>query len=153
MSDKYGNSVGGWLLTPTQLKRALVVRLSNSGHAATFNLGAVVLMAFVGPRPDGMECCHYDGNHRNNHLDNLRWDTHAANAADMKRHGTQPRGDQHYTRKYPERHPRGAAKLSDDDVRDIRADPRPYKTIAAQYGVHPVTIGSVKRRRTYAHVP
>lgn len=39
----------------------------------------LVLETFVGPCPDGMECCHADGDVTNNSLDNLRWDTHQAN--------------------------------------------------------------------------
>lgn len=48
----------------------------------------LVLMAFVGPPPDGMEACHNDGNPTNNSLENLRWDTRSANRYDSVRHGT-----------------------------------------------------------------
>src|SRR4051794_35697091 len=34
----------------------------------------LVLDAFVGPRPPGLICCHWDGDPANNHLENLRWD-------------------------------------------------------------------------------
>jgi hypothetical protein len=47
----------------------------------------LVLEAFVEPRPDGMEACHNDGVAGNNRLENLRWDTHAANMMDIVRHG------------------------------------------------------------------
>lgn len=47
----------------------------------------LVMTAFVGPRPEGMECCHNNGNPADNRLGNLRWDTHSANAMDMVRHG------------------------------------------------------------------
>jgi hypothetical protein len=46
-----------------------------------------VLYAFVGPRPDGMETRHLDGNPSNNHLSNLTWGTKAENAQDILRHG------------------------------------------------------------------
>lgn len=48
----------------------------------------LVLEAFVGPCPAGMECCHGNGNPADNRLGNLRWDTSEANKADQKRHGT-----------------------------------------------------------------
>ena len=48
----------------------------------------LVLEAFVGPRPAGMECCHADGDPANNMLTNLRWDTHSANLRDAVTHGT-----------------------------------------------------------------
>ena len=48
----------------------------------------LVLTAFVQERPDGMECCHKDGNPLNNNLDNLRWDTHHNNCMDKVANGT-----------------------------------------------------------------
>ena len=48
----------------------------------------LILAAFVGPCPEGMEGCHDDGTRTNNHLSNLRWDTRGANALDKARHGT-----------------------------------------------------------------
>jgi NUMOD4 motif len=51
-------------------------------------VGVLVLQAFVGPPPPGMECCHEDGNHKHDELGNLRWDTRRANVADAMRHGT-----------------------------------------------------------------
>jgi hypothetical protein len=47
----------------------------------------LVMEAFVGPRPDGMECCHTNGNPADNRLENLRWDTRSSNLYDMVRHG------------------------------------------------------------------
>lgn len=49
---------------------------------------ALVLTAFVGPAPEGTECCHWDDDPANNHLTNLRWGTRADNMADYERnHG------------------------------------------------------------------
>ena len=47
----------------------------------------LVALAWIGPQPEGMEVCHDDGDPTNNHVSNLRWDTHQANASDMVRHG------------------------------------------------------------------
>ncbi|MDP9143661.1 MAG: NUMOD4 motif-containing HNH endonuclease [Actinomycetota bacterium] len=47
----------------------------------------MVLEAFVGPCPDGMEACHGPGGQPDNRLVNLRWDTKSANAQDMIRLG------------------------------------------------------------------
>lgn len=59
-----------------------------AGSAKTALVHHLVLTAFVGPRPPGSEACHADGDASNNALTNLRWDTHLANEADKRRHGT-----------------------------------------------------------------
>lgn len=54
----------------------------------------LVLEAFVGPCPPGMVACHWpDRDTANCRLDNLRWDTEKANAADAIKHGTKPYGE------------------------------------------------------------
>lgn len=47
----------------------------------------LVLEAFVGPRPEGTECCHYDDDRGNNRLSNLRWGTSSENELDKVRNG------------------------------------------------------------------
>lgn len=45
----------------------------------------LVLLAFVGPCPDGREVCHGpDSDKANNRLDNLRYDTHLANMQELR---------------------------------------------------------------------
>lgn len=53
-----------------------------------FFVHRLVLLAFVGPQPVGMQGCHNDGNPQNNFLSNLRWDTCSNNNLDKQRHGT-----------------------------------------------------------------
>jgi len=64
-----------------------IITMSVDNKLTTKLVHLLVLEAFVGPRPDGMEACHYDGNKTNNRLSNLRWDTKAANAEDAVRVG------------------------------------------------------------------
>jgi hypothetical protein len=52
----------------------------------------LVLEAFVGPRPKGLEACHNNGDCQDNRVENLRWDTHEANMQDQIKHGTRVRG-------------------------------------------------------------
>lgn len=70
----------------------------------------LVLEAFVGPCPDGLVCCHNNGVRDDNRVENLRWDTHQANADDTLIHGTRfsprrKRGREHHNCKVaaPER--------------------------------------------------
>src|SRR6266545_5415488 len=48
----------------------------------------LVLEAFVGPCPDGMEASHENGICRDNRLSNLMWRTHGANNDLRRSHGT-----------------------------------------------------------------
>lgn len=65
------------------------ITLTRDGKRFYRGLHATVLGAFIGPCPDGLECCHYNGDPSDNRLINLRWDTSKANAADRVRHGRQ----------------------------------------------------------------
>lgn len=63
--------------------------LCRDGRSTQVAIGRAVLEAFVDQCPDGMECCHGDGDPWNNNVSNLRWDTRSANMQDSLRHGTQ----------------------------------------------------------------
>lgn len=65
-----------------------IVSLSRNNEKCTKQVCRLVIEAFVGPCPRGMECCHNDGDPTNNHVSNLRWDTRSNNIYDAVRHGT-----------------------------------------------------------------
>ena len=77
---------------PTHKGRLQVTLLPESGKAnkQTVYVHRLVLEAFVGPCPDGMECCHYNDIPDDNRLENLRWDTHHANLQDQIRNNGGP---------------------------------------------------------------
>lgn len=58
------------------------VSLNAAGRRRSAKVHHLVLEAFVGPRPEGLECCHGNGDPTDNRLENLRWDTFEANVAD-----------------------------------------------------------------------
>lgn len=66
------------------------VRLKVDGAGSTKNVHALVAETFLGPRPDGLEVCHNNGDASDNRLANLRYDTHSANQSDQIAHGTNP---------------------------------------------------------------
>jgi len=74
-------------LTPVVRRHGyLAVNLDSGGKNVSRMVHALVLEAFVGPAPEGMEACHYpDPDPANNAVSNLRWDTHAENAKDKYR--------------------------------------------------------------------
>lgn len=63
------------------------VHLRKPGKNETRYVHELVLLSFVGPRPPGFECCHWDDDPHNNYLDNLRWDTSSSNSYDIVRNG------------------------------------------------------------------
>lgn len=75
------------ILKPSLAGRYLGVILRLDGKAYRKRIAELVLLAFVGPRPEGLEICHNDGDPHNNHLSNLRYDTHIANMNDAVIHG------------------------------------------------------------------
>lgn len=79
-------SLNGRVLKELRASRGDHVNVSIRGYPTAVH--RLVLLAFVGPAPDGMECCHCDGNAANNRIENLRWDTHLENMRDLVRHGT-----------------------------------------------------------------
>ena len=65
----------------------LEIQLSLENHPPRLvGVHRLLLAAFVGPCPEGMECRHLDGNRLNNKLENLCWGTHYENIQDRTRH-------------------------------------------------------------------
>ena len=97
---------GGRMLKPhVGPKGYLTVNLTAAalGKRETRYVHELVLAAFVGPRPDGMDACHDpDPNRSNCSLANLRWDTRRGNFADKRAHGTQTFGADHPSAKLTE---------------------------------------------------
>ena len=53
----------------------------------------LVMLAFIGPCPLGLEIRHINGDSLNNQLHNMAYGTHSENMQDAVRHGTQPVGE------------------------------------------------------------
>lgn len=63
------------------------VFLHQENKSRTRRVCHLVLEAFVGPRLEGMEACHWDDNCTNNHVENLRWGSRSENQVDRVRNG------------------------------------------------------------------
>ena len=103
----------------------------------------LVAKIFIGPCPDGLECCHNDGNPLNNLVGNLRWDTHASNGLDMVKHGNSAKG---------EKHPH--CKLNEYQVLEIKQRVRNWRrgmdsALAREYGVHKETIRGIRLEKNW----
>lgn len=127
----------------------LTVNLSRDGRSRSHYVHRLVLMAFIGPCPNGMECCHRNSVRGDNSLNNLRWGTRAENSFDSVKRGTcraclyTVRGEDVHT-----------AKLSKKDVMEIWA----LKGVVSQtelgrrYNVSQRTVSSIHRRRSWVHL-
>lgn len=141
---------GGW-----RMKRAKIIGwVAGNGRPGVFlyydgdrvnrAIHRLVLEAFVGPCPEGLCCCHNDGNPANNTLENLRWDTYQSNSRDRLLHGTGVVGTDN---------PR--AKMTESDVRTARAawaGGASAASLARVYNVGGTTMSMLLHRQTWAHV-
>ena len=130
------------VLTPEKI---LKPQPQKSGHldvklgthpAKHHRIHRLVMLAFCGPCPPGMEVCHNDSNPANNRLDNHRYDTHLNNQIDMAYVGNRSRQIIKVPQVYEIR-----ARLARGDT---------CKDIAKDYGVDKSTISKIKGGRNFA---
>lgn len=67
-----------------------IVSLCDGTKAHTRTVAKIVMLAFVGPRPDDMEIRHLNGVATDSRLSNLVYGTHSENVLDSVAHGTHP---------------------------------------------------------------
>lgn len=147
-----GGGKGGPFVPGDTWRLKAKIKGNSFGHIRVMLSGAVmrlvhhlVLEAFVGPRPQGMQCCHNNGDPADNRLSNLRWDTPKANSADRLLHGTDKRGEKNRR-----------AKLTDALVRSARTEFASGKAtirgLARKHHVSQKTMVQVIRGKTWRHV-
>lgn len=79
----------GKILRPGKMNRFghVTVHLGRKKGQGSKCVHALVLEAFVGPRPKGFDACHRNGEGGDNRLENLRWATRSENNRDITRQG------------------------------------------------------------------
>lgn len=121
-----------------------LVTFTRPGARQQFNVHALVMLAFRGPPPNGLEVCHNDGVKVNCALSNLRYDTRKANAADTTAHGH---------RVTPEGEASGAAKLNVEAVQFIRTNAASgARALARSLGVSHTTVCAVIKGKSWKSV-
>lgn len=113
----------------------LVHLRSSASKGKSYSVHRLVLLAFVGPCPEGMEASHLNGDSADNRIENLAWESSKKNHARKKLHGTYQTGEKV-----------NSAKLDWEKVRAIRAAHKKIKAteLAAMYHVHVATIHRVQ---------
>lgn len=107
----------------------------------------LVLEAFVGLCPIGMETRHGDGNNQRNWLSNLSWGTSAQNSIDTLQHRNHKQvklteEQVRYIRDLPDRSPAQKSKTGE----------KTFQEEAKTLGISEVTFHNVRSRRTYRHI-
>lgn len=100
------------------------------------NVHSLVAEVFIGPRPEGMQVNHKDGNRYNNSVENLEYVTPSENI----RH-------RYYVLKC-----KRANKLTIDQVRTIRREiehGEKTRTLAEKYGVSRGCIEGIRHKKTW----
>jgi hypothetical protein len=118
-----------------------VVDLKHLGKRKTFKVHTLVLTAFVGPRPEGYECRHLNGNRTDARLCNLAWGTPSQNTEDKRRHQTLCQGENH-----------AAAKLNELAVKEIRKSNEKSNDLARKFGISQSLVSMIKSRKRWAHL-
>lgn len=125
--------------------RKILILKDLDGQKKNFKVHRLVLQAYVGPCPEGLECCHNDGNPSNNKLENLRWDTKQNNVKDKRRHGTILSGEK-----------AGSSKLKEKDIIDIKTlretTDLSYSKIGKIYNVDGSTIYKIVKNKRWKHL-
>lgn len=122
----------------------LRVELYPDGRRVRIQVSHLVLNAFVGPRPEGMETAHLNGDKVDNRPENLAWVSHAENVRHQVVHGTTRRGTLNPNAKL------NPAKVR--EIRRLRAEGVQSKHLAPRFGVCAGTINEVLRRRVWGWV-
>jgi hypothetical protein len=131
----------GRVLTPALVNGYPRVTLAEDGRTRQADVHHLVLEAFVGPQPEHTHVRHLDGTRSNNALTNLCYGTPKENSEDQARHGTQVRGEA-----------QGQSRLTEAQVRQIRALRCSHREAADMFGVSIPTVKDARKRRTWKHI-
>ena len=127
----------GKILRQAVCDRAGHVSVHLGKHCRGIPVHQLVMLAFHGYPPPGMEAMHLNGNPKDNRPENLKYGTHSENMIDMYRLG------------------KGNLKLTPEEVRQIRFGLScgwSNLELARVYGVSDTCIRYIRKGRRYAWV-
>jgi hypothetical protein len=132
-------------LKPQNCKGYRLVSLRKNRKTFMRQVHRLVLEAFVGQCPKGMECCHKNDIPSDNRLSNLRWDTSKGNSADCVNHGNSLKGTKNHHAKLTDRKVANARRLYASGGYILRE-------LAAMNGVSREVMGKAIKGKTWKHV-
>jgi hypothetical protein len=121
------------------------VGLTIGGKNKRIYVHELVAECFIGPRPDGAEVNHIDGDKANPVVTNLEYVTHRGNMQHASRSGLMPVGEAS-----------GNSKLTNADVLAMRAawrDGARNVELARRFGVSRACVSQVVHRHHWRHLP
>lgn len=122
----------------------MVAVRTEKGKFSCRRIHRLLLLAFVGPKPDGLVTRHLNGNPLDNRLENLCYGTYAENRADAKSHGTERRGSSHVN-----------AKLTEEQVAEIRrlkaTSAVTYRELSERFGVSAGVLCNIVSGKRWKH--
>jgi hypothetical protein len=126
---------------PGSGSKRLSVALCVGSELETKLVHRLVLEAFVGPCPPGLEGCHRNDDSSDNRLENLYWGTHRQNMADRERNGGVLRGEGV-----------GNSKLSEERVRYAQQSTKLQKELAKELGVDQSVISRIRNGKSWRYL-
>ncbi len=133
----YARPCPGKILQPSVCDKAGHVSVHLGKYTRGIPVHQLVMLAFHGFPPPGMEAMHLNGIPMDNRVENLRYGTHSENMIDMYRNG------------------KGPLKLTPEQVRQIRfglCSGWSLRELADAYGVSDTCIRSIRKGRRYKWV-
>jgi hypothetical protein len=135
------------LKTIKHKNKYIYINLYKNYKTKAFEVHRLVLEAFIGLCPQGMDGCHNDNDTENNFIGNLRWDTFKNNMKDKIKHNTNnvAFGSNH-----------GNSKLKDNKIKEMRKlydeGKLILQEIANKYNIALSTTWRIINHKTWKHI-
>lgn len=128
----------GWI-SKNSGYRNILFKIDGIAHSR--HLSNVIAVTFIGPRPEGFQVAHEDGNRLNNRADNLKYKTPKDNSYDKVRHGTHLEGEKIVWH-----------KLTKENVTEIYITTEPSYILAKKFNVSQAIIRQIRQDKKWKSV-
>lgn len=143
--SKTRGKAGKILKTHTAWRGYIAIQLSKDGIQKIFNFPALVLLTFVGPRPETYEINHINGIKNDNRLLNLEYCTKSQNCLHRCRVLGHNQGEKN-----------GSCKLTKSQILNIRALAAKtnisHYEIGKLFGIGHAQVSRIASRKAWAHI-